>query len=396
VHNYSGFLVEQQPDTDAKFLVFVAKAKDITQWAHADNIKLDRGNVQRALVEARWRQIKKFYSASKNNVIPTSVTIAFDEALPLVANAGLLVPGQPGYALTAGAGALWDIAFTDQVQDFAYIIDGQHRLRGMAELDADVEVPVSLFVRMSKLERAFQFVTINNKSHKVPTDNLKALIANFDAIEAPLRGRLTQASVTVPRFATYIDVLNEDPESPFYKMVNWVNNRFEDVEPVVQPTALENSLRAVTRAFPETKEDESDALAVLFAMWSSIFAAYGITIANAAQFPNLMLKATIQALSEMIVDKLKADFDIAFNDHPIMGDNGDAAGAAARGLMAGVPVPFWQDVWALKSLDTSAGRAIIQDDLRKLKRLVQGNGGALPDDWKERLSLYRAGEDREN
>ncbi|MBJ7446239.1 MAG: DGQHR domain-containing protein [Brevundimonas sp.] len=392
MHKYRGFLVEQQAGTDATFLVFVANAKEITTWAHADNIKLDRGNVQRALVDARWRQIKRFFGASLNNVIPTSVTIAFDEGLPHIDDPTTLTDDVAGYSMQQIDDDLWELTLSNAVQDHTYILDGQHRLRGMAEVEAEIPVPVCLFPSMSKLERAFQFVTINNKSHKVPTDNLKALIANFDMIEIPLRDRLTQASVTVPRFATFVDVLNEDPESPFYKMVNWVNNRFPGAEPVVQPTALENSLKAITRAFPETKEDESDALSVLYAIWKAIFATYGITADNAGRYPNLVLKATIQSLSEMIVDQLKAQYDIAFNDHPIMGDDGKSAGDAARNLMTGVPAEFWQDVWALKSLDTSAGRDIIQDDLRRLKKLVRGTG-RLPADWKAQLAVYRIMDD---
>ncbi len=390
MHSYSGFLVKQQPDTDSAFLVFIAKAKEISLWAQADNIKLDRGNVQRALVEARWRQVRKFFKSSKNNVIPTSVTIAFDDTIQKLNQIDQLVDEAPGFVLEQGPGDLWTLTFTSAVKSSCFIIDGQHRLKGMSQLDFDIEVPVCLFVKMSKLERAFQFVTINNKSHKVPTDNLKALIANFEQIQSDLRSRLTHASITVPRFATAIDVLNEDEESPFYKMIDWVNNRFPDAKAIVPPTAVENSLKAISRAFPETREDESDALAILYSIWRTIFAPYAVTHETAEHFPNLMLKATIQSLSEMIIEKLKADFDPAFSDSVIT-DNGASAGQVAAGLIKGLPIQFWQVPWKLKSLDTSAGRDIIQSDIRALKKTLMANSGVLPENWMDSLSLYKSG-----
>lgn len=384
--SYIGFLVRQRAGATAEFLVFVARAKEIVTWAEADNIKLDPGNVQRELVESRWRQIKKFFAANPNNVIPTSVTIALDDSVVRVADPAD-VAGQKAYALEDAGGGLTRIIFGPEVVGSAFIIDGQHRLKGMSEMDDDVLVPVCLFVSLPIIERAFQFVTINNKSHKVPTSNLKSLLANFEAIEMPLRNRLTQASITAPQFASAVDVLNEDPDSPFYKMVDWVNNRHPDAAKMVPPTALENSLRAIVRAFPETKDDEGDALAVLYAIWREIFGLYGLNFANAAGFPNLVMKATIQKVSEMVVDKLRSDHDPAFTTEPVMGDNGVQAGRTARALVEGIPPTFWTEPWSLKSLDTSAGRELIEDGIRDLKRLLR-DGALTPEDAVRRVRLY--------
>lgn len=78
MRSYQGFLVRQRADADIQFIVLVADASDVVQWSQADDIRIDRGNVQRQLIESRWRQVKKFFSASRSNVIPTNVTIAFD------------------------------------------------------------------------------------------------------------------------------------------------------------------------------------------------------------------------------------------------------------------------------------------------------------------------------
>ena len=164
--------------------------------------------MQRALVESRWKQIAKFFDASPNNVIPTSVTIAFDEGLPKVESVAQLDQGAVGYHIEDLGDGLVRLTFPDAVVEHSFVIDGQHRLHGMSKTDGPVLIPVCLFLSLPKLERAFQFVTINNKSHKVPTDNLGALIANFEQIQAGLRDRLTSASITTAKFATSVDVLN--------------------------------------------------------------------------------------------------------------------------------------------------------------------------------------------
>ncbi|RYG57573.1 MAG: hypothetical protein EON56_02245 [Alphaproteobacteria bacterium] len=65
--------------------------------------------------------------------------------------------------------------------------------------------------------------------------------------------------------------------------------------------------------------------------------------------------------------------------------------------MKGIPAEFWEMPWALKSLDTSAGRALIQEGIRELKKIVhQSDGSALPDHWEKRLRLYQSATDVED
>lgn len=392
MRRYVAIKVKQREQSDITFLVLVAAARDVVQWSQADDIRLDKGNVQRALVESRWRQVKKFFAADANNTIPTSVTIAFSEDVQ-EATEGALSETHPGYAIKPLGGDLVEIVFSDAVRGHSFIIDGQHRLRGMAEVPEELMVPVSLFPSLSRLERAFQFVTINNKSHKVPTTNLKALITNFDSIEEGLRRRLTQASITVPKFATHVDVMNEDHEGPFYKLIDWVNNRHPDAKFLIAPPAIENSLRAINIAFPETKDDPADSITVLSAIWRTIFDHYGITFKNIGNYPNIYKKPVIQRLTEMVVDHLKREFDPVFSSGSVLTNDGhDAAGAAQR-LVSDIPEQFWQDEWSMKGLDTGAGRDIIEQAIRALKPVIRKD---LDADWRQGNPLYSmAGPDDE-
>ena len=394
MHSYRGFLVRQRDTTEIEFVLFVANAIDVVQWTQADDIRLDRGNVQRELVESRWRQVRKFFNASSRNVIPTSVTIAFDENLTRVNSKEELSETIPSYFLGQPERDMVELTFTNAVKSFSFIIDGQHRLKGMAEVGQDIWVPICLFPSLSQLERAFQFITINNKSHKVPTNNLKALITNFDEIEDGLRSRLTQASITAPKFATHVDVMNENSDSPFHKMVAWVNNRYDDRKEIISPSAIENGLKSINSGFPETKSDPADAITVMSAIWMRIFNQYGISLANIEQFPNLTKKAVVQRVTEMVVDFLVQELDPAFSTGSIMSGDARRAGDAADKLIAMIPVEFWQDDWALKSLDTSAGRDIISVSIRELKKQIAKNQGD-DFDWRKDNPLYQTGNQEE-
>ncbi|MNC80878.1 hypothetical protein D3C75_1338130 [compost metagenome] len=76
--------------------------------------------------------------------------------------------------------------------------------------------------------------------------------------------------------------------------------------------------------------------------------------------------------------------------------SGDArrAGDAADKLIAMIPVEFWQDDWALKSLDTSAGRDIISVSIRELKKQIAKNQGD-DFDWRKDNPLYQTGNQEE-
>lgn len=385
IKTYKAFLVRQRPSADLLFAVFIAPAKEVYAWSHADSISLDRSGVQRDLVDSRWKQIGRFFAVSPQNVIPTNVTIAFSEEIPRVDSLEALNGLERGYFLKEESQGIVEISFPESVKETAYIIDGQHRLKGMSSSTDEIIIPVCLLLSASKVERAFQFVTINNKSHKVPTDNLKALISNFANIEGELQKRLRQSSVPVPKLAGAIDFLNENPSSPFYKMVDWVNNRFEDKTPIIAPAALENSLRAVQRSFPEDASDEAEAAELLSGMWTKIFELSEVTRANAEQFPNLLKKPTIQSISEMIVERVRNAYDPAFSDGQSV--TTASLSEAAGKLVFGIPAWFWKDDWKLKSLDTSAGRDIIKNDVRDLKKQLFDKKSEQ--EIRKQLALYR-------
>lgn len=394
---YRGFSVRQTDKTGLRFINLVAPAKEIVQWAHADSIEIDRGGFQRSLTQSRWKQITKFYNSDPNNIIPSSIIIALDPEVSRVNNLADLDEAAEQYHIEEIDGdGLVRVSFGAGVRESSYIIDGQHRLKGVSVLNFDVRMPVALFLEMPPLERAFQFITINNKSNKVPTDNIKALIANFGIIEIPLKERLTTASITAGKFATTIDVFNEDEESPFYKCVDWVNNRFQGSPRVIAPQAIENSVRSLQKAFRDyLKDDDEDTASMMMSViWNTIKTQYQITTENIEQYRNLFKKPTIQAITEHIADAINQR--VINSADPVDITSASLIAEVTKGFMSKIPEDFWKTEWLLKGLDTHAGRRIIISDIGSIKKAVNVAQAPSSGDWKAKLQLYRVDEENEN
>lgn len=392
IRTYRGILTKQREESNIRFITFKAHAKDVVSWCHADDISLDHEGVQRSLVESRWKQIAKFYKKNKNNVIPNGVVLAFDQIVTESSEAGSLNEQEPKFhlELVDNEHDIYDLSFYDNVKEFAYIIDGQHRLKGMSDLDFHVPVIVTLFLGIERLERAFQFIAINNKSHKVPTDNIKSLIANFDAIESPLKERLSTASITSGKLASVVDVFNEDSESPFYKCVDWVNNRSDEAIKLIQPLAIENALKIVAKGFPDLNNNDDIHVSLLYNIWNPIKANYTINLENIVSYKNLFMKATIMAITEFVVRKI--DDHIILSNEPVDVTSKEVVEGISGALFRNIPHEFWTETWKMKGLDTQAGRQVITEDILQIKRnqnTISTGGASI--DWKNKLKLFEEG-----
>ncbi|HEM7588865.1 TPA: hypothetical protein U2J57_005378, partial [Serratia marcescens] len=72
----------------------------------------------------------------------------------------------------------------------------------------------------------------------------------------------------------------------------------------------------------------------------------------------------------------------AFFTGGIAGDDASEARLATERLISGIPVEFWQENWVLKSLDTSGGRQIIADSIRRLKSAIASHKDEENFDWR--------------
>ena len=387
-YTYKCFKVKQRENSEIIFLSFIANAKDIYNWSHADSIDIDKNGTQRSLQKTKWSKITKFFNTHNDNIIPNNIILAFDDEVRpvdiLYDNENMIDNKEDGFILTDESNGFVELTINEKIKKNTYIIDGQHRLKGMSEYKSDLPIIVSLFINMKKLDRAFQFLTINNKASKVNTNNIRALIANFASIEVNLKERLATASISAGKFSSDIDIVDSDKESPFYKCIDWANNR--EGSKTISTLAIENSLKSIQKSFPElienNNENKSIVLELFYNIWHPAMEAYSINYENISDFPNLFKKATIQSITEYICNKLSDDIVFAMEDIDIT--DKDVSQRYMKGLLHNIPEDFWKKTWLLKGLDSQTGRTVIIKEISKLKRNI--NSGRDP---YENLELYK-------
>ncbi len=258
-------------------VIFVTTAKDVDSWAGIRRVGEDIQGSQRLLKDTRVKAIKRFLTKSVHNTIPVSVILAFNQGTATFTSLTQNIAGQVQNDLSNGLGNKLDwgelqFQFDDALPSTerpALIVDGQHRVKGMASLDGE-DVPVLLVALLDApaQEQAFQFVVINNKSQKVPTDNVKAIIRLIDQDETDLSERLRQAGVNYGKNSAVLGDVNEADNSPFKGLLKWPlnpnNTGFIDL------TTVENCIRYIKTQLPIIKEDDETVKEVFLAMWRAI------------------------------------------------------------------------------------------------------------------------------
>lgn len=224
--------VKQRIDADApEFVVFVANAKDITDWVGIRRVGENENGIQRVLKPPRVKAIKRYFESNPHNTIPVSAVIAFDPNTAVFEDLNDQVAAAvPGTNINNGLGqnGRWGVLTfnyepgTPEDQRPAIVVDGQHRLKGMAASNDEIPIGVAAYIGIAPQEQAFQFVVINNKAQKVDTKNVKAIIRNVD--EDLLERRLLKAGVSYGKYPATLGDIDELEESPFYQMLDWPLN----------------------------------------------------------------------------------------------------------------------------------------------------------------------------
>jgi len=148
----------------------------------------DKG-YQRVLSPARVGSIARYVKAG--NPIPTSILLVFDNAKLSDDGKTLTVPRK---------------------KDAGWVIDGQHRLAGIHESGADIELSFVAFIDLSPDKQIEQFVKINKEAKNVPTSLYLDLLKHL-----PEKSEAEQAKV---RAADIAHNLRKDEDSPFFGKIS--------------------------------------------------------------------------------------------------------------------------------------------------------------------------------
>lgn len=352
------WLNQRENDAAPKVFVFSVKAKELLKHSKTEIVEQGTTGVQRILIEARVKNVTKFFNKDQKNIIPTSIFVSIEKE-------GLdIEEGVDGYISI-------DIPCVDD-EKFITIIDGQHRLKGMADVNEDMNVLVSAMLNPDEVEEAFQFIIINNKSHKVPSDHVKSIISNYEGIESTLKSRLTAVGVSVNKQLPNIDLINTEEESPLYGLIHWTNNQ----DGIIALTAIEQSLSYIEERIQEAREDQSIKRDVLYQIWNAIKEVYEEIWAG-QDVNHLFEKSAFFVLTSLLVENAFSYCDIMNemgNDISITDD--DTFYDATKMFLKKFPSEFWTLPWTKKGLDTAAGRILIKNSIQQVKnniRIKEGN-----------------------
>lgn len=339
------------------FCIFAASAGDILSWADIERLGPGVKGVQRRENVAKRRQIRTFLE-EKGNTIPSAVIIALDGIDADVGDSTLSIP-TPAKGPKPGL-----------------VIDGQHRLLGIRDFNADALVPVVAILNATDVEKAFQFLVVNNKGSRVSQDHIKALALNYR--EKALFDRLVHAKLALDNERlTQVGIINSSKSSPFRNRVKFPTTR-GDLKKIV-PEAFEKALQYI-EASRLPKLDDPDVQREFFlAIWSSIIAKWGQEEVFAAG-NRLTEKVGIITMSRYLVDRLASLADNDTFDLDL--SSFDDVQKEVVKLLKRQPIDFWRDPWVGSGYDTAIGHAKVLDALRQIHRNLRATR-----EWSEDVAV---------
>lgn len=361
---YFGCFVKQRIDEDTTpFFVFYARVRDIIQWARVRRAQDSPEGTQRLLRETRKKSITRFVKNGSKNSIPNNILLAFEPGTATFTSLEESLTGCINEANihngceTQLKWGMLQFSFNSSQDNYcAYVVDGQHRLYGLSDYQAeDLPVLVVSLVDANVEEQAFQFIVINNKAVKVPTNNVKAIVANLN--EEELQSRLLKAGVKYGHTSPTLRDINDLDTSPFKDLLDWPYNKSGNK--LVPIATIEQAIKYLKTVFTFLEEDEDSLIEIFCAIWRVIkdnyVAIWGID-------NTFMKKVNLNALNEFIADRLKYAWELSLVD---IFDANELEQHVLK-IVKLLPQEFWQVEWSIRLQDSANVRKQIKDDLSTL------------------------------
>jgi DGQHR domain-containing protein len=362
--NYFGYKVRlRKTEGSLECVVFCCSASDISKWAGTKRIKDTDDGTQRVLREPRVKAIKRFLNANQLNAIPSSILISFEPKKTKFSP--LKDSEQKALCVFDTPRVLYghlSFSFDENAKEcdrVALIVDGQHRLMGMTGIeDGDIMVTVVAMIDADIQEQAFQFIVINNKAVRVPTDNVKAILAGID--ETQLSERLLSAGVAYGEISPILREINDLDSSPFQNLLDWPYNRAG--KKLISLTAIEHCLRFIKNEFSSVFKDDDDSLVeFFFSVWMEIKEKWGM-FWNDEPDNKFITKVNICALNELVVHRIKIIREFGMVDVYTQ----KSIRASCKNIIAPIPNEFWTCRWRIKVQDNANVRNTINSDLETI------------------------------
>lgn len=366
---YWAFLYEQRGNSRApKFCVFHAPAAQVLEWAAINRLNRDDPQaIQRDPKKSRIAGIKRFFSMDDRNTIPTAVVLTLDSfELSQVSSVSLDGETEDLAGFVKVTVTVPEVA--SEADKPALVIDGQHRLKGIAEYSKDMHLNIVAMLGADSDEKAFQFLVINNKASKVSPDHIRALNVNYsDALPE----RLLTARLAVNENVTSVQIADTDSESPFKGLIKWPNNwvyKGQDAEKAgfIAPAAIEGAISHIKSKRVADLDDEETVDDFFLAIWSEIKSEWSAQFAqNSIANPTKLLdKVSIITLTQFLVGQL-ISMARGKNTRFSLADI-ERVRVSTRDLLGGLNPEFWVMEWKSASYDTRAGRDLLFDAIDRM------------------------------
>ncbi|MBN70833.1 MAG: hypothetical protein CME32_16320 [Gimesia sp.] len=357
---YHSLIYRQRDNLDTpEFCLFHAPASEIMSWCDIQRLETGPEGAQRALNESRVRAVSR-YLEDDLNTVPTAIIVA------------LSLPEEDYPEGTGTRTAQLNIDMESEIKP-GIVIDGQHRLLGIEHFDPTTHLNVVALLSDDPNEAAFQFFVINNKSSRVPTDHIKALLA--ERANERLRERIRKARLSISNSYEFVAIADEDDESPFQHLVDWPTNRTGDKW--VKPLAIETAVLDIQdRKIREFKEEDF-VIECFFLIWRAIKNKWPELWSENSR---LLSKIGIVCMTQYITSLLVSAYDLGELDI----SNLDATQRRIEAALSYQTDLFWTVDWESASYDTHAGRKQVVQSLVQVSRNLRSGI-----DWKEDVLVIK-------
>jgi DGQHR domain-containing protein len=296
---------------------FFIQGGDIVRVADISRIERDATDTLKGFQRPEIRQHVKGivdYLNQGQVLFPNAIILAMSPDVKFAASRGSRPEGD---ARVSESGTL-TLPIYDEGQRVAWIVDGQQRSIALSQAQhKDLAVPVIGFVSDNLSVQREQFILVN-KAKPLPTRLINELLPETAAIVLP-RDLVARK---VP--AELVNLLNQDPASPFHRIVKRASDRASS-DAVVTDTALvsviKNSLSSPLGALapfkPVGREGSGDVAGmyrILITYWTAVKVVFADSWGKDPKHSRLMHSAGLLAmglLMDAIYARVAPDADVA-------------------------------------------------------------------------------------
>jgi DGQHR domain-containing protein len=295
---------------------FFIKGGDIVQVADISRIERDATDALKGFQRPEIRQHVKGivdYLNQGEVLFPNAIILALSPDVRFVASRGSKPTGD---TKVSESGTL-TLPIYDEGQRVAWIVDGQQRSIALSQAQhKDLAVPVIGFVSDKLSVQREQFILVN-KAKPLPTRLINELLPETAAIMLPR----DLAVRKVP--AELVTTLNQDPASPFFRLIKRASDRGASGAVVtdmallsVIKSSLSNPLGALAPFKSVGREgggDVAEMYRILTTYWSAVKAVFADAWGRDPKQSRLMHSAGLLAmglLMDAIYARLATDADV--------------------------------------------------------------------------------------